>query len=154
MGCPSTFPRLAEVAECQPDAVLDDIHIYVWRQNRVVDEILLRRLLNLPGGLLFDGLHRFVRDVEDLLLRTLPVASKRDRERQFVPYIIEAEGVVVHAIQKNPVIWDMHQAPGALVGVDPAADFHERRMEQPHVDDIALDATHLDPVAVLVWSAD
>src|SRR5690625_7683027 len=107
MGCPSTFPRLAEVAECQPDAVLDDIHIYVWRQNRVVDEILLRRLLNLPGGLLFDGLHRFVRGVADLLLRTLPVASKRDRERQFVPCIIEAEGAVVDGLSKKPVHSDM-----------------------------------------------
>ena len=87
------------------------------------------------------------RDCRQNLLRLLPVALIRDEHRHFVPDVPEALVVVRDRLGEDQLIRHMHDAAGALIGIDPDADFVHGKLEQMDVDDIAAMLGDFDAVA-------
>jgi len=76
-----------------------------------------------------------------------PVAFKGDKNRDFIPDVVEPDLVVGQCFPKDLAVGDVDDSAGALVGIHPVAHLHHAELKEPDVDHIALGLPDLDAIA-------
>src|SRR5690606_40101077 len=67
------------------------------------------------------------------------VTVQRDENGLFIPYVVEALGIISLWFQKNLEVGDVDNPPGALIGIHPVADFQKGKLKKPQIDNIPFD---------------
>src|SRR5210317_895905 len=86
--------------------------------------------------------------IKDLLCLA-PVTFKSDQNRYLIPDVLEPLAVIGQNFIENLAIWDVDNASGALVGVDPVANLHQAEHKDTLVNDISTMVAKLDSIANL-----
>ena len=143
-------PRLDQQPAGQQHTARGGTDVYVRSQLSEVDEVVTRRgsdtLLSFEHvSVDLDWLERRAK----YLLGTFPVRLERHEHGNLMPDVKEALGEVRCRVLEQIAVWDVNDATGRLVGVDPVAYFEHREPKRTNVDDVTSYIMDLDSVANL-----